>query len=102
MVGVRSISLVFAVAALAYSAPALADPPGTTPAATSQSAAAPAETSADLDAIVCKEGSPPTGSRMGATRTCRTQRQWDEMERQSQENLQRTQMHTLNTGVKGG
>jgi hypothetical protein len=98
---VRSVSLIFAAVALVYSAPAFADPSGQA-GATSQPAAAPVESSTDLDAVVCRQGDPPTGSRLGATRVCRTQRAWNEMEQQSQQNLGHQQMNMLTTGVKGG
>ena len=34
-------------------------------------------TSGEPDQIVCRTMDPPTGTRLGARRVCRTQRQWD-------------------------
>jgi hypothetical protein len=46
----------------------------------------------DLDRIVCKAGAAPTGSRLGASRTCRTQREWNDIEKSNQDALQQAQM----------
>jgi len=60
-------------AALADAAP----PPA--PAANSDAAK-----QAELDKMVCRQMAPATGTRIGARRECRTQREWDDIRQQSQ------------------
>jgi hypothetical protein len=69
---VRSIVLVSAFALLVPAVAAWAEESTPTP------AAAPAQTS-DPDRVVCQNGPPPTGSRIGGGRICHTQREWDRM-----------------------
>jgi hypothetical protein len=38
----------------------------------------------DLDKTVCRTLAPATGTRIGARRECRTQREWDDIRQQSQ------------------
>jgi len=45
----------------------------------------------DPDKIVCKQMPPPTGSRIGSRRECHTQAEWDQMARNDQEALARSQ-----------
>jgi len=99
MVAVRSISLVFAVAALAYSAPTLADPVGTTSptAAATSTAAVPGPND-----IVCRAFDPPTGTRLGSRRVCQTQKQWDDQQQQAQDQLHSTQRQIITAGQPGG
>ncbi len=54
--------------------------------------------------IVCRMGTPPTGSRLGATRECHTQREWDQRTAEAQKILQQTQSTGLmgQTAVLGG
>jgi hypothetical protein len=59
------------------SAMADAAPPPPAPAATE--AAKPG----DLDKMVCRTMLPATGTRIGARRECRTQREWDDIRQQS-------------------
>ncbi|HTT96551.1 MAG TPA: hypothetical protein VMF58_00765 [Rhizomicrobium sp.] len=66
---------VAATAAMADAAPA-APAPVATP--------APAANNADLDKMVCRNMAPATGTRIGARRECRTQREWDDIRIQSQ------------------
>jgi hypothetical protein len=60
---------------------ALADaaPPPPAPAATSDAAK-----QSELDKMVCRQMAPATGTRIGARRECRTQREWDDIRQQSQ------------------
>jgi hypothetical protein len=92
---VRFFALAFVAAAAVI--PALqtaADEPAATPAAT----AAPAATaSADADQIVCKTGPAATGTRLGRTRECHTQREWDRMRQDEQSSLVRTQTQITTT-----
>lgn len=60
---------------------ALADaaPPPPAPVASSDAAKI-----SDLDKTVCRTMAPATGTRIGARRECRTQREWDDIRQQSQ------------------
>lgn len=60
---------------------AMADPVQTAP--TTQ--AVPAAPAADSNKMVCKSESPPTGTRLGNRRICRTQGEWDDIQRQQQQ-----------------
>lgn len=88
-------------------APATAAP-SPTAAATAQSAQAPAaaaapvasaDNGANLDEIVCRDGAPPTGSRLGATRECHSVREWNDRMKQSQTILEHSQ---INNGLASG
>ena len=68
---------VAASAAMADAAPA-----ATAPAPAAQPV--PASNPADLDKMVCRNMAPATGTRLGARRECRTQREWDDIRIQSQ------------------
>lgn len=48
--------------------------------------------STDADTIICKSGPPPTGTRLGPTRVCKTKLQWDKEQEEAQRNLARTQI----------
>lgn len=64
------------------------------PAQTAAPAAVPAPAPSgdnDPDRIVCRSGTPPTGTRIPGPRVCHTQREWDDMRRQSQEQLTKMQ-----------
>jgi len=52
-------------------------------------AAAPAQR--NPDARVCRQAGAPTGSRMGSRRICKTQSEWDLMERERRELMDRVQ-----------
>ena len=77
---------------------AAADP--SAPDAPTTTQATPATTTtqdtADLDRIVCKAGPAPTGSRLGATRECHSQREWNRIQTEQQQALTRDQ---LNRGI---
>jgi hypothetical protein len=83
-------------------------PPGAqnsmTPAPAMAAAPAPANQTAssdvDLDRIVCKSGAPPTGSRLGATRSCKSVRDWNAQEKDSQDTLTRMQSTGYQSGGK--
>jgi hypothetical protein len=68
---------------------AAGNPAQTSPAA--QPATATADTESDPNRIVCRTGAPTTGTRIGGNRECHTQHVWDEMRRQAQANLERSQ-----------
>jgi hypothetical protein len=100
---VRFFALAFVAAATVIPAlQASADEPTAVPAAAAAPAAtAPAATaSADADQIVCKTGAAATGTRLGRTRECHTQREWDRMRQDEQSSLVRTQTQ-ITTGVQG-
>jgi hypothetical protein len=71
---------------------AMADaaPPPPAPAAATQ-----AEKSSDLDKMVCRTMQPATGTRIGARRECRTQREWDDIREQSQRETNKMEGTTL-------
>ena len=70
-------------AALADSAP---PPPAATTAAANP---------ADLDKMVCRQMAPATGTRIGARRECRTQREWDDIRQQSQKETNKMEGTTI-------
>jgi hypothetical protein len=72
--------------------PATAPAPAATPAApapTTTAAATPAE---DPNEIICKQSAAPTGSRLGATRTCQTRREWEQAHQDAQDSLKNIDM----------
>jgi hypothetical protein len=92
---VFSIAVVGLSATLAYADPA----PSTAPVAPAQNtttaapvaptvattaSTAPAE---DPDEIICRQSAAPTGSRLGATRTCQTRREWEQAHQDAQDQL---------------
>jgi hypothetical protein len=94
------------IAAVAFSSAVLLSPvlaaaqetaspasPGVPPAA-----AATDSSGANLDEIVCKTTPPPTGSRLGGGRECRTQREWNQREVDAQTALR----HQQDQGFKKG
>jgi hypothetical protein len=44
---------------------------------------------------VCKTGAPTTGTRLGASRECHTQREWNERAAQAQNNTENAQRQGL-------
>jgi hypothetical protein len=86
-------SVLLAIAALALlTIPAAAD--SAAPAATDT---ATSTTAVDPDQIVCRAGAPVTGSRIPSGRQCMTNRQWAEMKRKAQEDLEISQRSGLQT-----
>src|ERR1700679_397332 len=47
----------------------------------------------DPKEIVCRQMEPETGTRLGARRICQTNAQWDEMTRETQENMRQILQH---------
>ena len=75
---------------------AMADDAPAAPAATAPAAATPAPAaSSDADKMVCRNMAPATGSRLGARRECRTQREWDDIRIQSQKETNHMEGSTL-------
>jgi hypothetical protein len=70
---------VFLFATLVICAPTLSFADDTTP--TTAPAASPAN---DPDQIVCRKGEPITGTRLPGRAICHTQRDWDQIQRDSQ------------------
>jgi hypothetical protein len=101
----RVLKMVLVSAAvLLVPAVASADPAQTqtVPAATAQPAPAPKETvtvtakaASDPDEVMCKSSPAPTGSRLGGSRECHTQREWDNRMRESQRITSGNQMMGL-------
>lgn len=79
------------VAALADGAQATTDP--------TQAAAA---TTGDPDKIVCRSMDPPTGSRLGSRRECKTQKEWDDIQRQARQQTEHQQSNGYHAGIPGG
>lgn len=78
--------LLVSVAGLAISgAGAMADP--AQPADTTQATTS----TGDLDKIVCRSMGAPLGSRLGGRRECRTQREWDDIRRQNEKEVNKMQ-----------
>lgn len=67
----------------AVTAPAPAAAP-VAPASTTTASTAPAE---DPNEIICRQSAAPTGSRLGATRTCQTRREWEQAHQDAQDQL---------------
>jgi hypothetical protein len=89
---VLKYTMLMSAAALVMSATfAAADP---APAAPTQPAAAPAAAQADGDKVVCRTEPPATGSRLGTRRTCRTQREWDDIREQSQKETNKMEVNS--------
>ena len=63
----------------------------TTPASAAAASSA-GQDANDPDRIVCKTGPAPTGSRLGATHECHTQREWDLRMQEQQQALTRQQI----------
>ena len=66
------------------------DPAQPAPATTAAPAAAPAPAatpSDDGDKLVCRNMAAATGTRLGARRECKTQRQWDDARLQTQKEI---------------
>lgn len=57
--------------------------------------------SADPDRMICRKET-PTGSRLGARRTCHTAGEWAEMARADRMSLERTQMQRYKGSEGGG
>ena len=58
-------------------------------------AASDAAKTAELDKMVCRTMAPATGTRIGARRECRTQREWDDIRQQSQKETNKMEGSTL-------
>lgn len=48
----------------------------------------------NLDQIVCKAGKAPLGSRLPGPRECHTQREWNAIQQQSEDQLNHTQLQS--------
>lgn len=68
-------------------ADAAAPAPAPAPAAVSTDASKASE----LDKMVCRQMEPATGTRIGARRECRTQREWDDIRQQSAKDTDKMQ-----------
>jgi hypothetical protein len=97
------VFLIAVIACLAFT-PVSADPDSAqaTPAqattvqpATAQPATMAAAASDPLDQIVCHIKPPPTGSMLGGGRECHTQREWNQLQTQSQNGVSGFQQRSL-------
>jgi hypothetical protein len=64
---------------------AVADPAPATDAAQTTA------TSSDQDKIVCRSLGAPTGTRLGNRRECKTQREWEDIQRQNEKEISKMQ-----------
>lgn len=77
------------------------DPAQPAPAATAAPAAAPAAApSEDGNKLVCRNMAAATGTRLGARRECKTQREWDDARLQTQKEIGQMQSQG-NLGPRG-
>jgi hypothetical protein len=83
-------ALLFASAAVLSISNAVADPPAATSTPTATTAQ-PVTDANDPDKVVCRTKAAKTGSRLGATRECRTQREWDNIMAQNQREIEKMQ-----------
>lgn len=58
--------------------------------------ATPASDTTDINRVICKSGPPPVGSRIGGSRVCHTQREWDLIQQEERHNLERLQIQRGN------
>jgi len=88
----RGSLLFFASIMTVLATSAIADPaaPAPTPAPAATPVAAPVSDS-DPNKMVCRTNNAKTGSRLGATRECRTQREWDDIRHQDAHELEKMQ-----------
>ena len=110
----RLIGAAAMVLLMASSPAALADPAqtGTAPVAAPLAPAAtpatpaptvlPVASAGDPDEIVCRAGTPTTGTRIPGSRVCRTRHEWDQMRLDSQATLMNQQTRGLTAGQPGG
>jgi hypothetical protein len=71
-------------------------------AAVAQQAPSPAASSDnDPNRIICHTRPAPTGTRLGSTSECHTQKQWEDMRQQNQNELSNVQLKGLNTTPPG-
>jgi hypothetical protein len=85
-----ALALVSTVGLTVLASAAMADAAAPAPAPAAQ----PTNTLSDPDKMVCRSLAPATGTRIGARRVCRTQREWDDIRVQSQKETDKMQ----NTG----
>lgn len=93
------ISAFAALAALAVSSPigsALAEQ-ATAPEGSATAVAA----DNDIDRVVCRTMAAATGTRLGARRECHSQREWDRMQQEQQNEITRLQVQRGNGGSGG-
>jgi len=56
----------------------------------------------DPDKLVCKSMAPPTGTRLGSRRECKTQREWDDIQRQARQQTEHQQDNGFKSAVPNG
>jgi hypothetical protein len=80
---------------------AMAEDPAQPAAAPAAAAAAPAaEPAADPNKLVCRNMEAATGTRLGARRECKTQKEWDDARLQTEREIGKMQS-TGNLGPRG-
>jgi hypothetical protein len=94
---IRDCVFVSAIGFVAWSPAVFAEPAAPVQAPPSTQAAA----SPDQDRIVCRVMGPPTGSRLGSRRECKTQKEWDYIQKEQQDRITQMQQRALTSGVIG-
>jgi hypothetical protein len=100
----RSTTILFAIATLLCSAPAVsayADSASDQTSSTSASAAAKPAHKDDADEMVCHR-EPEPGSRLGGTKECHTRREWAQISADSREDLTNVQTRSGQTTPLAG
>ena len=90
------------LAGLSFPALAGDDGQATPTTAASAPATAPTDQTSDLDTVVCKKFAPPTGTRLGSRTICDTKRHWQQLQQQSQQELQKMQNGAAPAGPGAG
>jgi hypothetical protein len=85
------LAVLFASVAMFSTSSAPADPPAASSTPPSAAAAQPASNANDPNKVVCRSQAAKIGSRLGATRECRTQREWDEISTQDRREVEKMQ-----------
>ena len=93
----RKFGLMLVTGLMVWGTGVMADPAQPAPDATQTAQAS----DADLDKTVCKTMPPPTGTRLGQRRECRTQREWNQIQQRAQQETEQHQSVRMGTGSGG-
>ncbi len=100
-------SILLVIAAAAFAVPALAEdaapPPAAAPGMQAPTAKGDAATDTSyLDRVVCKTLPPPTGTMLGSRKVCKTEREWRELTKRSQDDINSKQQKLGGYGGPSG
>ncbi len=56
-------------------------------------------TQEDPNEIICRTGEPVTGSHLPGSRECHTRKEWDDMQRQTQDDISRAQIKSMDSDL---